>query len=191
MAEEVVVIERVETEYDVVRESIAECHTTGEAGIEAAILAGEVTTLVEIDKEDIVVGHDVGGAADTLPHPIATVASQQEMPLELGTAEREVGHDGEGEIGIMMIGVDRRDVVEVALQAVVALHEAEVGMNGEPRIDGITSIDAEIIAAQTTVCFVDPVGMRTTNRGAVRSTTDAYGPLGYSHLLQQAEGKKN
>lgn len=78
----------------------------------------------------------------------------------------------------------------MALQTMVALHKAEVGTNGEPRVDIITAVDAEVIAVEAVVGLVDTVGMGTGNICVGYTSTDTHEPLGYSRLLQKAKEKK-
>jgi hypothetical protein len=47
--------------------------------------------------------------------------SEQFLP-----SKREVSHEGKRDIGIEMIGIDRRDIIKMPLKTMVALHNIEV-----------------------------------------------------------------
>ena len=184
MADKVVVQECIEVERKTRGKAIAEFHATSQTCIEAAIFAGEGTWFVEIVEIDIVVSHAVGCAFDTLTQPISAEATEQEVTAQTLTAEGEVGHDRQGKVSVAVVGIDRRDVVEVALQAMVALYKAKVGTYAKPRVDRIAAIKPEIKTAKRAIGFIDTVGMGTGDARAAHSATDTNRPLGKSETLQ-------
>ena len=107
VADEVVVEQCVEIEVEALGEAIAETYASEHTGIEATVLAGEGTLFVKINKVDIVVSHAVCGAVDMLSQPVATEGSQHEVTPEGCTPKGKVGHEGQSQIGVVMIGINR------------------------------------------------------------------------------------
>lgn len=171
VADKVVVEDGIEIEVELAAEQIAECKAAKQTGIEAAVFGGEGTLFVEGVEEDVIVGHDIGGAFDAVAEPVAGIAAKEQMAPQTGTPEGEVGHEGQEEVGVAVVGKDGCEVIEVALEPMVALHGGKVGTDGEPGSDGIATVDSEVESTAAGVGLVDAAGLRAGDGGAADTTT--------------------
>lgn len=144
----VVVEEGVKVESPVFVYEVAETCAAHQSGTKTTVFTGEGAYFVEVVEIDIIVCHPIGFAFYMVVEPTAYVATSQKVSAHLGTTKREVGHDGQHEVVVAVFGVELVKVVEVAIHAVRALHDREVGGNGNPVLEAVASLQSHFVAAE-------------------------------------------
>ena len=147
VADQIVVVERVEVEAPMLADEVAQAQTSDQTRIEATILRREAAFLVKGIVIHAIVCHPVGFALNAVLQPVAEIAADHGVAAEMFAAERKVSHNGQRQIEVVMFGVERIKVVEMAVHAVGAAHHAEVGTKGKPVGETVTGLNAHIIAA--------------------------------------------
>ena len=137
---EVVVEEGVQIEAPVLVNEVAQSCTANQTGTETAVFAGEGTDFVEVVEIDVIVCHPVGFAFNMVVKPAAHVATRQQVSAHFLSAEREVGHDGEHQVVVVVLGIEFVQIVEVAVHTVRALHHAEVGGDSNPILEAVARL---------------------------------------------------
>lgn len=152
-ADEAVVVVAFEEETPSGSHAEFEAEAASQAGVEAVVGEGAIIGLhkmVSVAGPGALIARDIDIALAPLSRPEASIAASHEMDADSLAAEGEVGHDGELEVEVLVIGGVGTLIVEILdieVGAVVLGHHLDAGTDAEPLVELIAEASFEVDAA--------------------------------------------
>lgn len=152
-ADEAVVVVAFEEEAPSGSHAEFEAEAASQAGVEAVVGEGAIFGLhemISVAGPGALIAGDVDIALTPLSSPETSIAASHEMDADSLAAEGEVGHDGELEVEVLVIGGVGALIVEILdieVGAVVLGHHLDAGTDAEPLVELIAEASFEVDAA--------------------------------------------
>ena len=162
-ADEAVVVVAFEEETPSGSHAEFEAEAASQAGVEAVVGEGVIFGLhemISVAGPGALIAGDVDIALTPLSSPETSIAASHEMDADSLAAEGEVGHDGELEVEVLVIGgvgTLKVEILDIEVGAVVLGHHLDAGTDAEPLVELIAETSFEVDAATGEV-FAVPEG---------------------------------
>lgn len=162
-ADEAVVVVAFEEEAPSGSHAEFEAEAASQASVEAVVGEGAIFGLhemISVAGPGALIAGDVDIALTPLSSPETSIAASHEMDADSLAAEGEVGHDGELEVEVLVIGgvgALKVEILDIEVGAVVLGHHLNAGTDAEPLVELIAETSFEVDAATGEV-FAVPEG---------------------------------